>query len=278
MAKITTTQSFADGDTITSTKLNNIVANASFDSDAALSGGGLAVDAGALKIADTGVTTAKLQNDAVTFAKMQNSAAAGLSVVGRSANSAGDFAEISAGTDHYVLRRSGTTIGWGLVGPSNLSQPITRDTNVSTSSGTQAAWTGIPDWVKIVTISFDAVSTNGSNDMLLQLGTASAYINTGYKSGSIAVDSAGAGTWSTATNGFVIKRAAAANSYSGVVTLVNRTANLWTASGSLYDVGSGSRMIHLAGDVTLGATLTRIRVIMDGANTFDSGNINIIYQ
>jgi hypothetical protein len=60
-------------------------------------------------------------NDAITFAKMQNSAAAGLSVVGRSANSAGDFAEINATTDGFVLRRSGTTLGFGTVATAGIA-------------------------------------------------------------------------------------------------------------------------------------------------------------
>lgn len=55
-----------------------------------------------------------IANDAVTFAKMQNSAAAGLSVVGRSTNSAGDFAEIAAGADGQVLRRgSSSSLAFG---------------------------------------------------------------------------------------------------------------------------------------------------------------------
>lgn len=37
----------------------------------------------------------------------------GLSVVGRSANTTGDVADISAGSDGHVLRRSGTTLGFG---------------------------------------------------------------------------------------------------------------------------------------------------------------------
>jgi len=61
----------------------------------------------------TGVAT--IATDAVTFAKMQNSAAAGLSVVGRSTNSAGDFSEIDAGADGHVLRRSGVTVGFGQI-------------------------------------------------------------------------------------------------------------------------------------------------------------------
>ena len=38
-----------------------------------------------------------------------------LSVIGRSANSTGNVADISAGTDGYVLRRSGTSLGFGQV-------------------------------------------------------------------------------------------------------------------------------------------------------------------
>jgi hypothetical protein len=38
-----------------------------------------------------------------------------LSVIGRSANSTGDVADISAGTDNQVLRRSGTSLGFGAV-------------------------------------------------------------------------------------------------------------------------------------------------------------------
>lgn len=67
------------------------------------------------------ISTIKVANDAITFAKMQNSAADGLSVVGRSANSAGDFAEINAGTDGFVLRRSGTTLGFGTVATAGIA-------------------------------------------------------------------------------------------------------------------------------------------------------------
>lgn len=55
--------------------------------------------------------------NSITDALLRDSA--GLSVIGRAANSAGDPADITATTDHHVLRRSGTTIGWG---PINIGQ------------------------------------------------------------------------------------------------------------------------------------------------------------
>jgi hypothetical protein len=51
--------------------------------------------------------------NSVTDAFLRDSAA--LSVIGRSANSSGDPADIAAGTDGHVLRRAGTVLGFGLL-------------------------------------------------------------------------------------------------------------------------------------------------------------------
>jgi hypothetical protein len=56
--------------------------------------------------------------NAVTDAKFRQSA--GLSVVGRSANTTGNVADITAATDGHVLRRSGTTLGFGLLVNANI--------------------------------------------------------------------------------------------------------------------------------------------------------------
>jgi hypothetical protein len=61
----------------------------------------------------TGLPTAGLVDNAVTNGKLRDSAA--LSVIGRSANSIGDPADIAAATDHQVLRRSGTALGFGAI-------------------------------------------------------------------------------------------------------------------------------------------------------------------
>ena len=56
----------------------------------------------------TGSFAATIADDAVTYAKFQN--VAGLSVVGRTSNSSGDAADITAANDYDVLQRSGTTL------------------------------------------------------------------------------------------------------------------------------------------------------------------------
>lgn len=70
-------------------------------------GGDLSADR-ALAVAEDGITNTLLRNSA------------GMSVIGRSAASAGDPADITAGTDHQVLRRSGSVVGFGSVA---LNQP-----------------------------------------------------------------------------------------------------------------------------------------------------------
>lgn len=70
---------------------------------------------GTADIEDLAVTTGKLAANAVTDAKLRTSAA--LSVIGRGANSTGNVADLAAGTDGFVLRRSGTTLAFGTIAP-----------------------------------------------------------------------------------------------------------------------------------------------------------------
>ena len=57
--------------------------------------------------------TAIVIDNSMSDAKIRQSA--GLSVIGRSANTLGNVADITAGTDAHVLRRSGTSLGFGQV-------------------------------------------------------------------------------------------------------------------------------------------------------------------
>lgn len=61
----------------------------------------------------SGTLNSTIVANAVTDTKLRDSAA--LSVIGRSANSIGDPGDIVAGADGDVLRRSGTTVGFGLI-------------------------------------------------------------------------------------------------------------------------------------------------------------------
>lgn len=83
------------------------------------SGGGITALTGDVTASGTGSVAATIANDAVTDAKLRNSAA--LSVIGRSANSTGDPADIAAASDGQALRRSGTSIGFGALDLANAN-------------------------------------------------------------------------------------------------------------------------------------------------------------
>lgn len=56
---------------------------------------------------------------------------AGLSVIGRSANTTGQSAAITAGTDAYVLRRSGTSIGFGQVATGGIADDAVTNAKIA---------------------------------------------------------------------------------------------------------------------------------------------------
>lgn len=70
-----------------------------------------------------------IDNNAVTNPKLRDSAA--LSVIGRSANTSGDPADIAAANDGEVLRRSGTTVGFGTITGSGIAAGTVANANLA---------------------------------------------------------------------------------------------------------------------------------------------------
>lgn len=152
---------------------------------------------------------------------------------------------------------------------------IAQGTAVASTSGTSIDFTGLPAWVKRVTINFQGVSTSGLNFVIVQLGTGSTTFTTSGYLG--AVNSANSIT--NQTTGFgVIGQPAAANVLHGTATVTNLTGNTWCYAGTIYlsnTAGGGGG----AGSISLGAALTAIRITtVGGTDTFDAGNINILYE
>lgn len=82
-------------------------------------GGGLTDgNKGQITVSGSGATW-NLNTNVVSNSLFRQSA--GLSIPGRSANSTGNVADITAGTDGYVLRRSGTTLDFGQVATGGIT-------------------------------------------------------------------------------------------------------------------------------------------------------------
>lgn len=150
---------------------------------------------------------------------------------------------------------------------------LTHGTQVTTTSGSQALFTGIPAAVKRVTIIFRQVSLNDGSQMRVQIGTSSGLQTTGYDSYSVT----GATAPTSITTGFVVWAAAAGAELTGHVELtrMDNSSNTWVSSHNLTTTGTGA---NGGGTVTLSGELERIAVASAASGTFDNGSINILYQ
>lgn len=141
-------------------------------------------------------------------------------------------------------------------------------------------FTGIPSWVKRITVMLNGVSTNGSSLPQIQLGDSGGVETTGYLAMISNVQTTVNTTRGvTATTGFILSHAGAAtNVLNGVTTFCLLGSNIWTASGNLYETG-GVGLNSVSGTKTLSDTLTQVRITtVNGTDIFDAGSINIFYE
>ena len=160
---------------------------------------------------------------------------------------------------------------------------ITSGTSVASTSGTSIDFTGIPSWVKRITVMFNGVSTNGSSNLQIQLGTSSGVETSGYNgtAGVVRGGYVGAAGAINATSGFILEYnvvSTAAYLRSGHVSLTAISSNTWVGSGVIGTSSEGNINL-LSGNKTTTSTLDRIRITtVNGTDTFDAGSINILYE
>lgn len=139
----------AVGDYIGPTGLTSVIANA-VDIRGPIGATGPAVadgDKGDITVSGTG-TVFTIDPNVTTDAKLRQSA--GLSVIGRSANTTGNVADITAVTDGHVMRLSGTTLGFGTTATAGIADTAVTNAKLanmatSTIKGRRTAGTGVPE-------------------------------------------------------------------------------------------------------------------------------------
>jgi len=186
----------------------------------------------------------------------------------------------TAAGDLFAYRYDGAL--WRVAGYILSSGKALVDTLLATeqasTSGTSIDFTGIPAGVKKITIMFSAVSTNGTNNLYVQLGDSGGIESSGYVGG---IGSDGAANRAANSGGFNVSHVmTAATAHDGMVilSLENPTAFRWTELGILNRDDNGSTVFS-AGNKTLSAELTQIRITTSGStDTFDAGSINIQYE
>ena len=158
------------------------------------------------------------------------------------------------------------------------TQKIVQGTTVASTSGTSIDFTGIPSWVKRVTVMFQGVSTSGTSNVQILLGTSGGPAVTGYL-GSLSSMQAGVASV-VFSSGFVMDNVlpSAANLRHGIFIFTNLNANIWAMVGNM---GYSNTAVgnFMGGSLALGGALDRVRITtVNGTDTFDAGSINIMYE
>jgi len=155
-------------------------------------------------------------------------------------------------------------------------------TNPFPSSGgpTSVDFTGIPSWVKRITIMLQGVSTNSSAGLRIQIGAGSVQTSA-YLGAAATTPAGGATSGNNFSSGFDVTPGAqsASSVHDGIVTLVAlNSSNIWVMSSSIGREDAVAAA-YGGGKVTASGTLDRVRVTTtSGTDTFDAGSVNILYE
>jgi hypothetical protein len=155
------------------------------------------------------------------------------------------------------------------------------ETAQATTSGTSVDFTGIPSWVKRITVMFQGVSTNGTSLPQIQLGDSGGFETTNYAATSAYVAPTTVANASY-TSGFVIRTDASATvTMNGHITvnLITSSTNTWAAGGVLAAPTASAYLALVGGTKSLSDTLTQVRITtVNGTDTFDAGSVNLLLE
>lgn len=161
--------------------------------------------------ADSNVHT--IGTNVVTDAKLRQSA--GLSVIGRSASTTGNVADITAAADFNVLRRSGTSIGFGAIDISQAGAVTGDLAFANLAQGTARSVLGVAG-----NATADFASIQGTTDQVLRVDTA----GTGLGFGTVATG----GITNNAVTDAKLRQG-------GALTVIGRSAN---TTGNVADIAA----------------------------------------
>jgi hypothetical protein len=176
----------------------------------------------------------------------------------------------TAGSAGQSLITDGTTLSYG--------SSIVSGTAQASTSGTSINFTGIPSWVKKITVMFNGVSTNGSSLVQVRLGTASGIEATGYSGTASTVQSAvTTGINSTGLN--IMNGNASFVTFHGQMIISLLTGNTYVSQHVVGNADTTATTYLGGGSKALSGALTQLRITTaNGTDTFDAGSINILYE
>jgi hypothetical protein len=177
----------------------------------------------------------------------------------------------------------GTTYTQTLTNKTIQGGAITSGTAVASTSGTSIDFTSIPSWVKRLTLIFNGVSTSGTSNIQIQLGTGAGptFTTTGYTGYNVRSGGSSPYNFYTANSaGFLIDASVTTSTtIIGSCVLLNITGNTWVANGQITENQATNGSALVSGAIALAAAFTAVRITTAaGTDTFDAGTINILYE
>jgi hypothetical protein len=146
-----------------------------------------------------------------------------------------------------------------------------------TASGSSVDFTGIPSWVKRITVVLTDVSFAAAGSSRVRLGTSGGLVSSGYVLTTTGVAAAPTVTLTSATDGIaIISGGTAATVVTGQFVIVNITGNTWQCNGFVTRLADGTTLFSV-GYIALSGTLDRLSIVAT-TSTFDAGTINIMYE
>ena len=151
----------------------------------------------------------------------------------------------------------------------------------TTTSGTSFTFGSIPSWAKKITVIWSGVGLSGTDNYLVQLGTSGGFVTSGYVAGSIEQTSTDTTNgFATSTTGMIVKQATGAGALYGhmILTKLGSDTNIWISSHNLYDNAGTDRQVSGSAKLDVAGTLTQIKILTTGSNTFDAGFLGILVE
>ena len=160
-----------------------------------------------------------------------------------------------------------------------IQSVITAQTTQASTSGTSITFTGIPSWVKRITITIINVSTNGTNQLRVRIGPSGGVETTGY----VGASASTLGT-ATATQNFsqgfdfYDGQSTTAARFGTIILEYDSGVAIWTVS-SVLSQSNEARVITLSGAKSVTGALSQVAITTVGStDTFDSGAIALTYE
>lgn len=178
----------------------------------------------------------------------------------------------------WIYRLANTT-WYPFFGGAGRGSFLVSGTAVASTSGTSIDFTSIPSWVKRITVMFNGVGLSGTSIPIVQLGTSSGLVTTGYTGAAGGSDTTSGNSVRANTNGLLLMdNGNSSVAHRGAMTIQAFGSNNWVSTHTTGD-SAVPRAYWGGGAIVLSGTLDRIRITtLNGTDTFDAGSINILYE